>query len=147
MEVDTDPPGDFATEVKRLLLPIPFTVLTLTPEDLFASKLHALLCRQWQQRVKGRDWYDYYWYISRNISVNLKHLKSRLTQSGHWKISQELTHQQLLDLLHHKIQSVDFDAAKLDVVNFIKDKSAINLWSKEFFYELTKKLRAVRSED
>lgn len=60
MEVDTDPPGFFSTESKKLLLPIPFSVLTLKREDLFAGKIHALLCRQWQIRIKGRDWYDFY---------------------------------------------------------------------------------------
>jgi predicted nucleotidyltransferase component of viral defense system len=141
MEVDTDPPGKFSTEVKRLLLPIPFTVLTLTQEDLFASKIHAILCRQWQLRIKGRDWYDFYWYISRSIPINLTHLEARLVQSGHWDHLEKLTHERLLNLLYNKIELVDFALAKKDVIDFLKDKATLDLWSKEFFYELTKKTK------
>jgi len=141
MEVDTDPPGDFSTEVKSLLLPVPFTVLTLTPEDLFAGKMHAMLCRQWKNRVKGRDWYDFIWYVSRDIPVNLKHLQARLVQSGRWDEKDDLTHDALLDLLKEKITSIDFAQAKTDVADFVKDKSVLDLWSQDFFNEVAGKMR------
>ncbi len=146
MEVDTEPPGHFATEVKRLLLPIPFTVLTLTQEDLFAEKVHALLCRQWQQRIKGRDWYDYYWYISRGTAVNLSHLEARLIQSGYWPDSKTLTHKDLVELLDARIKLIDFAAAKNDVIDFLKDKSSVDLWSQDFFYDITKQLKSISKE-
>src|SRR3990167_10164971 len=96
MEVDTNPPSGFTTEAKRLLLPIPFSVLTYSQQDLFAGKIHALLCRKWQHRIKGRDWYDYYWYVSRNITVNLVHLQKRLVQSNHWNNAEPLSHDSLV---------------------------------------------------
>jgi predicted nucleotidyltransferase component of viral defense system len=141
MEVDTNPPGNFTTEAKNLLLPIPFSVLTLTPSDLFAGKLHALLCRAWKNRIKGRDWYDYVWYISRNVPVHLKHLETRLRQSGHWENREPLSAVLLKQMLLDKIDNIDFDSAKKDVINFIKDKSALNLWSADFFRDLTNKLK------
>ncbi len=144
MEVDTDPPGNFSTEVKKLWLPIPYTVLTLTQEDLFAGKIHALLYRQWQKRIKGRDWYDYYWYVSRDIPVNLSHLETRLVKSGYWSPTKTLTHQDLVKLLHERIEQIDFENAKNDVTDFLKDPAAIELWSKEFFNDMTKKLRSIR---
>ncbi len=144
MEVDTDPPGDFTTETKRLLLPIPFTVLTMTQEDLFAGKIHALLCRNWQKRIKGRDWYDYYWYISRGVAVNLSHLAARLRQSDAWPDSKPLTHEDLVELLDIKIKQIDYNSAKADVIDFLKNKSAVDLWSQEFFTDITKQLKSVR---
>jgi predicted nucleotidyltransferase component of viral defense system len=141
MEVDTQPPGNFSTEAKRLLLPIPFSVLTFSAPDLFAGKLHALLCRAWKQRIKGRDWYDYVWYISRAIPVHLAHLETRLRQSGHWHKTEELTMADLKQLITEKIASIDFNAAKKDVLPFIKDKLAIHDWSADFFRELTERLR------
>lgn len=141
MEVDTNPPGDFSTQAKNLLLPIPFSVLTFTPPDLFAGKLHALLCRAWKNRIKGRDWYDYVWYISRNIPVHLKHLETRLRQSGHWQKQEPLSAPLLKQMLLEKIDNIDFGAAKKDVGIFIKDKSALNLWSPDFFRDLTNKLK------
>ena len=36
----------------------------LTLPHLFAGKIHALVFRNWKQRVKGRDWYDFEWYVN-----------------------------------------------------------------------------------
>lgn len=142
MEVDTNPPGNVSTEVKNILLPIPFSVKTITLPDLFAGKLHALLCRPWQSRVKGRDWYDLTWYIARETPVNLTHLRNRLLQSNAWNKDHKFTKKDLLTLLTNKINSVDFKNAKADILPFIKDKDAIALWSKNFFLEIIQRLRA-----
>ncbi len=143
MEVDTQPPLEFTTEAKSLFLPIPFSVLTYSKQDLFAGKMHALLCRKWQNRIKGRDWYDYYWYVSRQIPVNLIHLQARLIQSNHWDPAQTLTHDHLIALIQNKIYDIDFNAAKQDVLTFLKDKSAVDVWSAQFFIELTKRLKSM----
>ena len=118
MEVDIDPPGKFTTEAKQLSQPISFSVKTLTQPDLFAGKIHAILCRPWKQRVKGRDWYDFVWYIGRGVPVNLIHLRERLIQSKAWSADQALTHQDMVTLLHKKIQAIDFSQARRDVVPF-----------------------------
>jgi predicted nucleotidyltransferase component of viral defense system len=141
MEVDINPPGKCLTEVKTLYLPIPFSVKTVTKEDLFAGKLHALLCRPWQKRVKGRDWYDFVWYVSREIPVNLEHLRDRLIQSTAWDKKKKFTQNDLLTLLTDKINQTDFKNAKLDVLPFIKDKQTVELWSAEFFLELMRKMK------
>ncbi|OGV36543.1 MAG: hypothetical protein A3E88_04165 [Legionellales bacterium RIFCSPHIGHO2_12_FULL_35_11] len=140
MEIDTHPPGNFTTDVKNLLLPIPFSVKTLSQPDLFAGKLHALLCRPWQSRVKGRDWYDLIWYIARNVPANLSHLRDRLIQSNAWNKKHKLTRENLLALLTDKINSVDFKNAKKDILPFIKDKQAVDLWSNDFFLDIIQKL-------
>ena len=140
MEVDTNPPGKFNTDVKNLLMPIPFSVKTLTPADLFAGKIHAILCRPWQKRVKGRDWYDFVWYVSRNIPVNLIHLQERLVQSSAWPKKKTLRKKDLSDLLTKKIAETDFQKAKKDILPFIKDKDAVALWSSHFFQEVTERI-------
>ena len=138
MEVDTNPPGNCATEVRNILFPIPFSVKTLTQPDLFAGKIHAILCRPWQKRVKGRDWYDLVWYVSRKVPVNLLHLRDRLMQSNVWQNDNKLTKSDLLGLLTDKINQTDFDSAKSDILPFISDKDAVRLWSKAFFLEIAK---------
>lgn len=143
MEVDTNPPGKFATESKILLQPIPFAVKTYKLPDLFAGKIHALLCRPWQQRVKGRDWYDFVWYVGRRTPVNLAHLKERLVQSQHWKRSNKLELKSLRDILTAKVNETNFNNAKKDILPFIKDKQAVELWSKEFFIALVDQVIAV----
>lgn len=142
MEVDTNPPGSCDTEVKNILLPIPFSVKTLTQPDLFAGKIHAILCRPWQKRVKGRDWYDLVWYVARSVPVNLRHLRERLIQSHAWSDKSKLTLNDLLKLLADKIGETDFENAKVDILPFISDKAAVQLWSKSFFLDVTKAIRS-----
>ena len=64
LEVDTDPPPGFSTQTRYLLQPVPFAVRAFSVPDLFAGKMHAILCRGWKNRVKGRDWYDLVWYAA-----------------------------------------------------------------------------------
>jgi predicted nucleotidyltransferase component of viral defense system len=142
MGVDINPPDSCDTEVKNILLPIPFSVKTLTQPDLFAGKLHAILCRPWQKRVKGRDWYDLVWYVARNIPANLNHLRDRLIQSGAWDKKKKFTANDLLTLLEDKISQTDFANAKSDILPFISDKAAVNIWSQSFFAEVSKNIHA-----
>lgn len=141
LEVDTDPPGDFQTEVKFHLQPMPYSIKVFQPSSLFAGKLHAILQRQWKGRVKGRDYYDLVWYVGRGYTASLLHLESRLRQSGGWSEPRSLTHDDLIQLLTVQFAKVDFEAAKTDVSPFIKDQTAIALWSKEFFLHLLPKLK------
>jgi predicted nucleotidyltransferase component of viral defense system len=138
LEVDTDPPGGAEYEIKYLLLPIPFHVRVFADGSLFAGKLHALLCRNWQSgRVKGRDLYDYVWYLSRANPVNLRHLEKRMKQSGHLAQKTKLTIDLLLDLLDAKFKAINFEQAKRDVLPFIKDADALKQWSAYFFHSIT----------
>jgi predicted nucleotidyltransferase component of viral defense system len=140
-EVDKDPPLNFTTEVKYLLNPIPFSVKVYQPEDLFAGKMHAILCREWKNRIKGRDWYDLVWYIRSNIHLNLKHLENRLIQTKHLHPEKTLTEELFFKQLHDKIKSVDFNIAKKDVINLIKDPDSLQLWSQDFFLEIVKQIK------
>ncbi len=90
LEVDTELPPGFDTEIKYLLHPISFAVRTYTLPDLFAGKIHAILCRQWKNRVKGRDWYDLVWYVANYPRLHLSHLEERMRQSGHWQEKERL---------------------------------------------------------
>ncbi|HEX5033888.1 MAG TPA: nucleotidyl transferase AbiEii/AbiGii toxin family protein [bacterium] len=139
LEVDTNPPGDFETEAKTLLLPIPFSVNTFQQPDLFAGKIHAILLRRWGNRVKGRDYYDFVWYVARNIPVRLRHLESRLRQSG-WHSEQKLTRNDLMEMLREKFSDLDIDKARRDVEPFLKDQASTSLWTNDFFISLLSKL-------
>ncbi|MBI2335145.1 MAG: nucleotidyl transferase AbiEii/AbiGii toxin family protein [Deltaproteobacteria bacterium] len=143
LEIDTNPPGDFQTEVKTLLLPIPFSVNTFQLPDLFAGKIHAILMRNWKSRVKGRDYYDFVWYLARQVPVRLKHLEARLRQSGGWGQKKALNQEMLQTLLKEKFNSLDIAAAKRDVEPFLKDRAAVALWSRGFFIDLLERLKIV----
>ena len=137
-EIDTNPPEGASFETKYALLPVPYMVQIYDEGSLFAGKIHAVLCRAWKNRVKGRDFYDYLWYLARGIQPNLFHLQKRLEQSGKWNLNEELTLQKLKELLCERFADVDFGIAKQDVLPFIGDSSKLALWSKDFFCSVTK---------
>ena len=139
-EVDTNPPLKFQTSPHTLLLPTTFNIIAMTLPNLFAGKMHALLYRNWKTRVKGRDWYDFEWYVKRGTVINLKHLKERMVDSGNFDEDTELTQDILKDLLIGKIQILDIEKAKDDVKVFIKDQSVLDFWSKEYFSLLVDKI-------
>lgn len=143
IEVDIDPPGDFKTEAKILLQPIPSSINTFQQPDLLAGKIHAILCRQWKMRVKGRDWFDLVWYIGKKIPLRLLHLKARLIQSGMCEKTTPLDLNQVKEMLYDKATRIDFQQAKRDVLPFIKDSTSVLLWSCDFFKEVITRLTAV----
>jgi len=138
-EVDTNPPLAFQSEKKTQLLPAPFMINTMTLSSLFAGKIHAILCRNWSRRPKGRDWYDLVWYIANGYKVDVTHLATRLKQSCDWqskegiRIGEEITEAYILELLKKRIEGLDVENAKRDIEPFISDRQALDIWSKEFF--------------
>ncbi|MES2132312.1 MAG: nucleotidyl transferase AbiEii/AbiGii toxin family protein [Bacteroidota bacterium] len=140
IEVDREPPLGFTTEEKLLVRPFSFYVKCFTLPSLFAGKMHALLFRKWRDRVKGRDWYDLEWYIKKSVPLDISHFLRRAKDTGDWK-EEKITQDQIIDLLKEKISSVSFNNIKEDVVRFIKDDSALKIWSPEYFNNLLEKLK------
>ena len=138
LELETDTPPHALTEVKTHLLPTPFQVRLYDLPSLFAGKLHALLFRNWKSRVKGRDFYDFVWYISRNVPVNMPHLEARIKGSGNLDI-EDLDIATLRKLLEKRFKSVDIKAAAEEVRPFLRDPRELALWSEKFFIELAQR--------
>jgi len=141
LEVDTNPPAGFETEMKYVFSPIQFAVKSFSTPSLFAGKMHAILCRKWKTRVKGRDWYDFAWYIGKFLELNLKHLEERMRQSGDYKEDNDLTKERFLEILNNTIDNLDIEKAKGEVEPFVENKMSLNLWSKEFFKAAAEKIR------
>ena len=136
LEVDTDPPSGFETDSRIVLLPVPFAVRVYSLPDLFAGKMHAVLCRKWKTRVKGRDWYDLVWYLGHHPRLRLSHLESRMRFSGNWAGPAALDRESLLALLRTKIEQLDVKQAQAEVAAYVREKSSIELWSTTFFQEI-----------
>lgn len=136
LEIDTDPPLGAGTEMLTRLVPTPHQVRTYDPPSLFAGKLHAVLCRNWKNRVKGRDFYDLVWYVGRRIPLNLSHLEARMRQSGDWLPESPLEATTLKKRLEERFANVNFDQAKEDIEPFLKDPRELALWSEDFFMGL-----------
>lgn len=134
-EVDTDPPPGFATEERLLLQPYSFYAKCYALPDLHAGKLHALLFRKWKNRVKGRDWFDFEWYVRNAVPLHLAHLEQRARQSGDWD-GATMTQADLMQLLHQRIETLDIDQARADVRPFLRDARVLDIWSPRYLREL-----------
>lgn len=139
-EIDVDPPAYAGFEHKYRLLPVPYKVDLYDMPSLFAGKIHAIICRAWQSRVKGRDLYDHVFYLSRGTAVNQKHLRERLIRSGYISPDVECDLGQIRYMLSERFERIDFSQAKHDVEPFIHDTSVLDIWSADFFKQITEEL-------
>ncbi|ATV39236.1 hypothetical protein CUB95_11600 [Prevotella intermedia] len=132
IEVDTQPPLKFDTEQKLLLLPRSFMVRCFTLPDLFAGKMHALVYRAWKNRVKGRDWYDFEWYVRHGIPLDFTHLHERALQFNQEDISEE----SFLEKLKGRLSTADLNQVKSDVLPFVRNPKELDIWSNNYFLQL-----------
>ena len=142
-EVDTNPPPFAGYEKQYRLLPIPYEVGLYDAPSLFAGKIHAVLCRGWKNRVKGRDLYDFVFYVSRKIPVNLPHLNARLEDSGFIPDGTSLTIQNVKEARCERFASIDYVNARQDVLPFIKNPASLDVWSADFFTRIAQDVNAV----
>ena len=143
LEVDIDPPGGFTTESRYQFRPIPYAVRVYRLPDLFAGKMHAVLCRKWKSRQKGRDWYDLAWYAGHHPQLNLSHLEVRMRQSGDYAGADTLSWSHFQELLMEAVEQVDIDQIRTDVAPFVHDQRQLELWSRDFFLQAASKIRPV----
>lgn len=143
VEVDTKPPAGGTTEAKFLDYPYAYEITAHDLPSLFAGKCHALLCRNY---VKGRDWFDFLWYVSGGVKINYVMLASALEQYGPWKGKKVKTDKDwVIRALEDKIKSIDWNEAKNDVSRFLKGREyeTLELWRKDFFLDRLKKMERV----
>ena len=92
--------------------------------------------------MKGHDFYDFVWYLGRQVPCNVRHLQARMTQTGHGQRDRELDIPQLRRLLRQRFGQVDFDQARSDVRPFIRDDAELELWDTTFFQSLAERVEA-----
>jgi hypothetical protein len=139
-EIDTNPPQGSLLDVKFLEFPLDCSVTTQDLSSSFAGKCHALLCREY---IKGRDWYDFSWYIARKIIPNFIFLENALEQQGPWANQGiAVTETWFIKVMQQKIKSIDWNQAVADVAGFLnaQDRRSLSLWSVDFFLDKLNKL-------
>jgi hypothetical protein len=140
LEIDTQPPADSSFQTNFVDFPYPFSIVTQDLPSLFASKCHALLCRPY---IKGRDWFDFLWYVSKKVIPNFAHLQNALEQVGPWQNQKiTVTHDWLIATLRNKISTINWAEAKVDAEHFLRidDRNALKVWGNDFFLATVGKL-------
>lgn len=145
-EVDVNPPKYASFEHKYRLLPAPYEINLYDAPSLFAGKVHAVICRAWKNRVKGRDLCDYVFYLSHGISVNLPHPRERLIQSGFITNESECSLNDVKQMLYARFDDIDFKQAKKDVEPFVRDTASLDIWCADFFKQITGNLKSEGTE-
>ncbi len=137
IEVDTCPPLNFNTEQKLLMLPQSFLTRCFMLPDLFAGKMHALIYRAWKNRVKGRDWYDFEWYVRNGIPLDFAHFKERVRQFN----NEEITKDEFMHKLKEVLAITDINQVKKDVLPFVHNPNELNIWSNDYFLKVADMIR------
>lgn len=140
-EVDINPPAGATYDDKFKLLPSPHQIKLYDKASLFAGKIHAILCRNWKTRTKGRDLYDYIFFLAHDTNVNIELLKNKLIASNYIIENEEFSIETVKRLLINKFKEIDYTDAKEDVKPFIKDVESLNIWNKDFFITITDNLK------
>lgn len=139
-EIDTNPPLGSDFEIKFVEFPLDYSIIAQDLSSSFAGKCHALLCREY---IKGRDWYDFTWYVARRITPNLIFLGNAIDQQGPWANQKIIvTPKWFIEAMQNKIKSIDWNKAASDVAPFlnIQDKQTLSLWGINFFMDKLNKL-------
>ena len=140
LEIDCNPPSGSGFEYSYLDFPVDFEVCHQDLASNFALKTHALLCRPY---LKGRDWYDFSWYISQQVTPNLTLLQNALVQYGPFKgQGLSIDKEWLITVLKEKISSIEWKDAAADVERFLKpvEQKSLQLWGEKFFLDKLSKM-------
>ena len=137
IEVDTCPPLNFTTEQKLLLQPHSFMTRCFTLPDLFAGKMHALVYRAWKNRVKGRDWYDFEWYVRNGVALDFAHLAERCKQFN----GEDITLESFKEKLVERLSTANIKQVKEDVLPFVRNPKELDIWSNDYFVQLAEMVK------
>lgn len=139
IELDTDPPLQFETEQKLLLKPYSFMTRCFALPDLYAGKMHALVYRAWQRRIKGRDWYDFEWYVRNGIPLDFNHLQARIKEFS----GDEIDRETFMEQLRERLATGNIEMVKADVLGFIDNPHELDIWSNDYFLQLADRIKFV----
>ena len=106
---------------------------------LYAGKMHALTFRNWKTRIKGRDWYDFEWYVRKGVPLDYNHLRTRINEFNGLDLSKD----DFLTLLKERLSIADIESVKADAVRFVEDDHELDIWSNDYFLQLADMIKFV----
>lgn len=144
MDVDTDTPDGFRVEHVYKGVPFCYPATLMDMPTLFAGKTSATICRHWGKRFKGRDLFDFEWYVNHGISLNKEFLRSNLIRDGRLAEDEELDDATLQRILHDRFEEINYDSAREDVKSFVLSGSTdFDRWNSDHFIELGSRIKMI----
>ena len=114
--------------------------ITLVMLVLWSLPSFGLLYRRY---LKGRDWYDFNWYIAQGVTPNLLLLQNAVIQYGPWQDQAlKIDRDWIVVALEKKIAAINWQDAAADVERFLKpvEQKSLKLWSEKFYKSKLNKL-------
>ena len=107
---------------------------------LFAGKIHAILFRKHWGKVKGRDLFDYAFYVRRNTPFNLDFLNDKMKISN--ESEKEVIFDDVVIMLKDRFSLIDYESAKADVKPFLNEDEVreLDYWGPDYFIKLTEEI-------
>lgn len=139
IEIDIKPPLEFQTELIRLTHPSSFMVRCMTLPCLYAGKMHALTFRNWKTRIKGRDWYDFEWYVRKGVPLDYNHLRTRIKEFN----GLDLDREDFINILKERLYKSDIESVKADALRFVENREELDIWSNDYFLQLADMIKFV----
>ena len=133
-DVDQNPPDGAITTNTIINKQFMFNITHYDLPSLFSGKLHACLFRKY---VKGRDWYDFLWYISSRKYPNFDLLNNSIKQTEEKDLG--IDQNNFKKFLLKRVNEINFDAAKKDVERFLEDKSELEALNTKYITETIEK--------
>lgn len=117
--------------------PYQYPARVCTLSSSFAGKMDAIINRQWgNKRVKGRDWYDFLWYMRKGTDLDICWLEERMRAKGSLESAESLTPELLGEMFEERARSVDVREVLRDVRPFMTDsleKNSSDTWTADMF--------------
>ncbi|MFP3041482.1 nucleotidyl transferase AbiEii/AbiGii toxin family protein [Treponema primitia] len=136
LEMDSNPPDGGVSEEADIRFPYSSKIRLNDMPTLFSGKAHALLCRDYGDYVKGRDWYDFLWYMGKKIEPNYQYLSDAINRNGPWQGKNiKVTKDWFEKALQEKIISLNMEMVKRDVIRFVNpvERDMVNTWTRDIF--------------
>lgn len=125
--------------VETLYAPMISNILCYDMPTLFAGKLGAVMNRAWKGRVKGRDFYDYIFYITLGVKYNSDYLKNKCSQSLEINAN-EVTDEWIRKRLLERFESLDYKQLNEDIMPFVDANDLIGEINKDMLVSTLKVL-------
>ncbi len=135
LEIDVNPPSGSSYETRYLAFPVTAALTTQSLASGFAMKIGAMLGRTY---TKGRDWYDFIWYVNKRTVPDLALLSHALDQQGPWAGQKiEIDAGWVEASLRKKITEIDWAVVRRDVERFLplREQESLKSWGRDLFLQ------------
>ena len=138
LEIDINPPSYSGEAESTLKFPHTHRIRHQDIQSNFALKISAMICRPY---TKGRDWFDFVWYVSKKVKPNFPHLRASLIQNDRWKDQKnlEVSLEWLEQEISRTVKLIDWENAIEEISAFVSGQeiSSFEKWNNEFFMQQT----------